>query len=519
MSAAPKLGDLREGIGETDPVLLTISMTAAPAGAAPAGAAPAGAAPAGTAPAMPAAPYPAGDLGYLLHKHPGTVQAFDLPVGRAHVFYPEVSDERCTAALLLEVDPIALVRGKGGRGAHRSFALGQYVNDRPYAASSMLAVAMARVFNTAMTGRCTARPDLAAGAVPLEINVPALPCRGGPALAEKLFTPMGWTVTATAVPADPEVPGWGDSRYVELRLTGVVRLADALHHLYVMLPVLDDSKHYWVGTDEVEKLIRAGAGWLSVHPERELIMARYLAHRRELVTSAVGRLAEIDDLDSDVLDNAVPAESDDAPQRLPTQVEHRHAAVLAGLHSAGASSVVDLGCGEGTLVRAMLSDTAFRRILGVDVSPRALQAAARRLRLDSWSDAQRERVRLIQSSLTYRDDRLAGFDAIVLMEVIEHVDPNRLEALQRNVFSHARPETVIMTTPNVEYNVRYPDLPVGSFRHRDHRFEWTRAQFAEWAGAAATTHGYAVRHLPVGPPDEEVGSPTQMAIFSRAATS
>lgn len=460
----------------------------------------------------------AADLGYLLSKHPDRVQAFDLPVGRAHVFYPEVTDERCTAALLLEVDPIGLVRKSRGnaRGAD-AFSLGQYVNDRPYAASSMLAVAMAKVFSTAMTGRCNLRPDLAAGPIPLEIFVPALPCRGGMSLAHELFEPMGWTVRADPVPADPQVPRWGDSRYVELRLSGEMRLADALHHLYVMLPVLDDAKHYWVGADEVDKLIRAGSGWLPAHPQRELITRRYLAHQPELVHSAVGRLAEIDDTEPEALDEGVPDDdSDEVGSRVRSLAQHRRDVVVAALRSVGVSRVVDLGCGEGSLIRALLSDTSFRQILGVDVSHRALQIAARRLHLDTLPDRQRERIDLIQSSLTYRDDRLAGFDAVVLMEVIEHVDPSRLEALQRSVFVHARPEFVVVTTPNVEYNVRYPDLPAGHFRHRDHRFEWTRVEFAEWADAAAAANGYTVRYLTVGQVDDEVGAPTQMALFTRS---
>ncbi|MET3805743.1 3' terminal RNA ribose 2'-O-methyltransferase Hen1 [Nakamurella sp. UYEF19] len=521
MSATANAGDWSAAIRQTDPVFLTITMTAESrsayldpsfAGPGPSLSSDGPAVAVGIA----AVPAPASDLGYLLHKHPDKVQAFDLPVGRANVFYPEVSDTRCTVALLLEVDPIALVRGKKGSSRQDGFSLGQYVNDRPYAASSMLAVAMARVFNTAMTGRCNLRPDLAAGPVPLEIHVPALPCRGGVALARKLFEPMGWEVTATPIPADPEVPRWGDSRYVDLMLTGNLRLADALHHLYVMLPVLDDSKHYWVGTDEVEKLIRAGAGWLHDHPERELITTRYLAHQRILVRSAVGRLAEIDGVETEVLDNAVPPDDDVvALERTPTLAEQRRVAVVAALRDAGAATVVDLGCGEGSLIREMLPHSNFRKILGVDVSHRALEIAARRLRFESMSDHQRERVELIQSSATYRDDRLTGYDAVVLMEVIEHVDPSRLESLQRTVFAQVRPETVIVTTPNVEYNVRYPDLPAGHFRHRDHRFEWTRAQFRAWGSAAAQANGYQVRYLPVGPDDAALGSPTQLALFTR----
>ncbi|WP_433064852.1 3' terminal RNA ribose 2'-O-methyltransferase Hen1 [Dactylosporangium sp. CS-033363] len=451
---------------------------------------------------------PATDLGFLLHKHPGKVQEFDVTVGRAHVFYPEATDLACTAVLLVEVDPVELVRGRRPGGAE-GFSLAQYVNDRPYAASSMLAVAMSRVFRSAMAGRCAARPELPGRALPLEIHIPALPCAGGPGVAERVFGPLGWQVRATPVPLDPAVPDWGDSRYVDLRLTGELRLADALNHLYVLLPVLDNAKHYWVGIDEVEKLIRAGEGWLGTHPERELITRRYLAHRRELVATAVGRLNELDD--------RAEEEEPDEPRPRPL-AQQRIAAVLDALREAGAARVVDLGCGEGALIRALLADPAFREVLGVDVAHRALEIAARRLRLERMGERQRERVRLVQSSLTYRDERIAGFDAAVLMEVVEHVDPPRLPALERAVFGAARPSTVVVTTPNVEYNGRFEGLQAGAMRHRDHRFEWTRDEFRAWAGGVAAAHGYRVRYAPVGPDDPEVGPPTQMAVFALEAS-
>ena len=426
---------------------------------------------------------PASDLGFLLHKHPGRVQAFDVSVGTAHVFYPQVGDARTTAALLLEVDPVGLVRGRQGPPGE-GFALGQYVNDRPYAASSMLAVAIKEVFRTALTGRCVSHQTLADSALPLELHVPALPCRGGIDLARRVFEPLGWQVAATAAPLDPAMPGWGDSRYLDIRLAGTVRLADALNHLYVLLPVLDDGKHYWVSTDEVDKLVRAGGDWLAGHPEKELITRRYLAHKRELTRDALARLAEVDDLEPEDLDNALDgARIVEAPDHPAPLSEQRRGAVLAAIRAAGARRVGDLGCGEGVLVRDLLADHAIERVVATDVSARALQVAARRLKLDSMSERARERLQIFQSSLTYRDDRLAGLDAAVLMEVIEHIDPARLAALERVVFAHAAPSTVIVTTPNVEYNVRYETLPPGTPRHRDHRFEWTRGQFRDWAGA------------------------------------
>ncbi|MET8615122.1 3' terminal RNA ribose 2'-O-methyltransferase Hen1 [Streptomyces misionensis] len=467
------------------------------------------------------AAHPATDLGYLLHKHPGKAQRFSTSYGTAHVFYPEADDARCTAALLLETDPVALVRrGKGkGRGGAPDAALAQYVNDRPYAASSLLAVALSGVFSSAMRGVCAARPERAAAPLPLRIEVPAVPARGGAPLVRRLFEPLGWTVDAEPVPLDPEFPQWGDSRYVRLVLeSDALTLAEALRHLYVLLPVLDDAKHYWVSADEVDKLLRAGEGWLPGHPEQQLITSRYLSRRWSLTRQArealeLVRLAEADDSEVEEIDNAVGQETETEEKPTPLAVQRREAIVTA-LRARGAARVLDLGCGQGQLVQELLKDVRFTEIVGVDVSVRALTIASRRLRLDRMGERQASRVRLVQGSLAYTDKRLKGYDAAVLSEVIEHLDLPRLPALEYAVFGHARPRTVVVTTPNVEYNVRWETLPAGHVRHGDHRFEWTRAEFRSWAAAVAERHGYEVEFRPVGPDDPEVGPPTQLALFT-----
>ncbi|MET7730726.1 3' terminal RNA ribose 2'-O-methyltransferase Hen1 [Streptomyces sp. NPDC005402] len=463
---------------------------------------------------------PATDLGFLLHKHPEKSQAFSTSYGRAHVLYPEADDQRCTAALLLEVDAVALVRrGKGkGRGGAPDAALAQYVNDRPYAASSLLAVALSAVFTSAMRGVCNARPELPSQPRPLRIEVPALPARGGPALVRALFEPLDWTVTVEPVALDTEFPEWGDSRYVRLELESTqLTVAEALRHLYVLLPVLDDAKHYWVAPDEVDKLLRAGEGWLPAHPEQKLITSRYLSRRWSLTREAMERLelvrlAEADDSEVEEIDNAVEAETETEEKPTPLAVQRREA-ILEALRAAGAARVLDLGCGQGQLVQALLKDPKFTEIVGVDVSVRALTIASRRLKLDRMGERMASRVQLLQGSLAYTDKRLKGYDAAVLSEVIEHLDLPRLPALEYAVFGAARPRTVLVTTPNVEYNVRWESLPAGHVRHGDHRFEWTRAEFRSWASAVAERHGYDVEFMPVGPDDPEVGPPTQMAAF------
>ncbi len=453
---------------------------------------------------------PATDLGFLLHKNPANVRTVDLPFGPAHVLYPEASDERCTAALLVEVDPVSLVRrtkGKGGEAA----SLRQYVNDRPYAASSFLSVAIAKLFGSAMARSGGDHQALADTPLPLEVWIPVVPARGGADLLHRLFDPLGYEVTATPIPLDPTVPAWGDSAYLDVRLAAEVTVADLLTHLYVLLPVLDDDKHYWVGDQEVDKLLRRGEGWLPDHPERDLITRRYLRHQRHLTDDALERL--LDDVEPATTGPADPGEEAvEAPLRLNDQ---RVDAVLAALVATGAHRVLDLGCGDGKLLKALVKERQFTEIVGVDVSHRALETAARRLRLDEQPEHQRDRVRLLQGALTYRDQRLAGFDAAAVVEVIEHLDASRLDAFEQALFGSARPGTVVLTTPNVEHNVRFEALPSGRLRHHDHRFEWTRAELRAWAGGVAERNGYDVTYQGIGPDDPEVGPPTQMAVFTR----
>jgi len=456
---------------------------------------------------------PATDLGYLLYKHPERVQEFELNFGHAHVFYPEANIDRCTAALMLDVDPIKLVRNRKNP-AGSGFSLQQYVNDRPYVASSFLSVAIAKVFGSALQGKCKERPQLVDISLPLQVKIAVLPCRGGERFLRRLFEPLGYQVSAQRQTLDEQFPEWGDSIYFTVELQNKICLRDLLVHLYVLIPVLDDDKHYWVGDDEVIKLLRYGEGWLADHPERESITERYLKHQSRLTRAALAQLTEEDNPDPDATDESYNEEESavESPIRLQQQ---RLDTVLTVLRECGASRVLDLGCGEGKLLRLLLKDKRFTEIVGMDVSYRSLEIAAQRLRLDELPDKERQRIKLIQGSLMYRDKRLSGYDAAAVIEVIEHLDRSRLEIFERVLFEFARPGTVIITTPNHEYNVKWPNLPAGKLRHRDHRFEWTRAEFQDWANQVAQKHNYTVRFLPIGPQDEAVGSPTQIGVFTQ----
>ncbi|MCY2932357.1 MAG: 3' terminal RNA ribose 2'-O-methyltransferase Hen1 [Planctomycetota bacterium] len=458
---------------------------------------------------------PATDLGYLLHKNPAKCQTFDGSFGKVHVFYPEATTDRCTVAMLLDVDPVDMVRGRAG--ARSGGLMDQYVNDRPYVASSFLSVAIAQVFGTALQGRCKDRPDLAATPIPLEATICVLPCRGGEEFLRRLFEPLGYAVTARGTELDETFPQWGPSPYFTVTLAQTTTLAQLLTHLYVLVPVLDNGKHYYVGDAEVEKLLAKGGDWLSGHPERETIVRRYLKYRPSLARDALTRLAEEDQLpgiEAQEADEAEPPAADPAEEFVSLN-EQRLGAVLAALRASGAKRVLDLGCGEGNLIRELLKDRQFEQIVGLDVSIRSLEIATDRLRLDRLPAHQKDRVKLLHGSLMYRDKRLEGFDAAAVVEVIEHLDPPRLAAFERVLFQCARPGAIVLTTVNRDYNALFESLPAGAFRHKDHRFEWTRSEFQAWAQAVAGRFGYSVRFLPIGPEDPKLGPPTQMGVFAR----
>lgn len=465
-------------------------------------------------------------LSFLLHKHPDKLQQVELSVGAAYIFYPECEKEKVTAALLLDIDPIGMVRN-AKNFAGKDFLLGQYVNDRPYVASSFVSSAISKAFSSAMNGSCKEHPEFIDMPLALTAKISVLPApRGGELLIKRLFEPLGYTVEAERHLLDTQFSEWGYGKYFTLTLKNTLALKDLLSHLYVLIPVLDNEKHYFITQNEVEKLLQKGKGWLEQHPEREIIVSRYLINLKSLVRSAFEVLQAVED-------GIIPDTDNEAEQDELTKIEDTAAAhtqlqkvkkerlhdirlklVAEKLKQSGAASVIDLGCGDGKLLRLLLKEKQFTRIAGTDVSYSELEKSQDKLHWNEMPEKQRERLSLFQSSLTYRDKRFSGFDAAAVVEVIEHLDPNRLPALEKSLFTYAKPQTIVLTTPNREYNVRYENLSAGKVRHSDHRFEWTRSEFEAWAERVARENNYTVAFFPVGEEEENIGAPSQMAVFT-----
>ncbi len=312
-------------------------------------------------------------------------------------------------------------------------------------------------------------------------------------------------------------PDGSRSRYVDLRLSGYGKLAALLNQLYVLVPVLDDDKHYWVGDDEVRKLLDKGAGWLDAHPLKDLIVRRYLVHRRTLARSALARLAP--EAAEEEADTEAPASRRGASEialEAPIRLHDiRLDSVVSLLRDASVASVADLGCGEGKLLSRLVKEPWAKRIFGVDAAARDLDFAAKRLKMGVPGGPRDGRVTLLHGALTYRDRRWAEAEAAALVEVIEHLDPERLPALERVVFGDAKLKVIVVTTPNADYNVLFTNLAPGTLRHADHRFEWTREQFRGWAARIEERFGYVATFEDIGPVHETFGAPTQSVVFTR----
>ncbi len=454
----------------------------------------------------------ANELGYLFNKHPNRPQAYDLPFGRGYVFFPVCNSSECTIALVLGMDPVGLVRKHSTRGG--SMPLAQYVNDRPYVCSSFMSVALAKIFPQALNGKCSLRPELAGKKFGLEARLVLLRSRGGEGLVRRLFEPLGYSVEVKGSVLDERFPEWGSSNYYDVTLRGSFTVRELLVHAHVLVPVLDNQKHYYIDEAEIGKLLRRGEGWLSSHPEKGFIATRYLKHKTSYAREALSRLEDEGEVRG--ADGEAEEKTDEyVCEREMSLNDERYMTVLSVLKAEGARSVIDLGCGDCRFLSRLIAEKQFEKIAGMDVSIRSLEIGKERLHFDDLPPAQRERIALFQGSLTYRDTRICGFDAVSVIEVIEHLDAGRLAAFERIVFGTSHAKTIVITTPNKEYNRVWEGLSEDSLRHPDHRFEWTRKEFENWASRVANEWGYDVRFVRIGTVHPEWGSPSQAAVFGK----
>ncbi|MGA1871931.1 MAG: 3' terminal RNA ribose 2'-O-methyltransferase Hen1 [bacterium] len=454
----------------------------------------------------------ANELGYLFNKHPNRPQGYNLPFGKAYVFYPVCSENECSISLMLDIDPIGLVRRKSKNAG--MMPLEQYVNDRPYVCSSFMSVAISNIYGQTINGKCNLRPDLIEKTFDVEVNLSILPCRGGEDLLKRLFEPLGYIVEFDQYELDEKFKDWGMSAYFKVKLIHSIMIKELLTHLYVLIPVLDNQKHYYVDKAEIDKLLKKGKGWLESHPDKEFIVRRYLKYKTSYTYEALKRLIDLNPSDHEEIESENENREICIEQQLKLN-DQRYGAILSILKAENAKTVIDLGCGDGKFLRTIIGESQFSKIAGMDVSIRSLEIAKERLKLEDLPKIKQEKIMLFQGSLLYRDKRISGYDAVTVVEVIEHLDQSRLKIFERVVFEFSGARTIIISTPNREYNVLWEGFNENKFRHNDHRFEWTRAEFQEWSQVISKKYGYSVRFVSIGPNNPEYGSPTQAAVFVR----
>lgn len=435
------------------------------------------------------------DLGFVLQKHPESVFRSEVSFGRVTGFYPRADADGCEFALVVEVDHVERVRGVSWDAGSAG-----YIDPHPYAASSYLATAIPAALRSALNGKPARGPDEAAAARMAglaardwDLAVRVCPVPASERAVAELFGPVGFEVETKALRSGHPMA----SPMLDVVLRGKMPVSRALSALYVLLPVTDGKKHYFYTEQEAEKLLSKGEGWLAVHPRREAIVQRYLGRSRQIAAAASERLGN------------APKAGEVQPEKVPGpwSGSHalRHEAILRILGERGSRRIVDLGCSEGSLLEMICSMPLVEEAVGVDPSLSDLERAGKRCG---------PKGRVLQGSAIYVDSRLRGFDTVVMCEMIEHVDPSRVELVERAVFGTMRPDTVILTTPNRSFNEAF-GLPPGSFRHQDHRFEWTSTECSGWARRVAAQFGYSVEVTGVGGDHPEHGSISTLCVFTK----
>ena len=435
------------------------------------------------------------DLSWLLHKRPDRFQKFDLGYGNAFIFFPEYARDRCTACLLLEIRSDSLnelCKAKDGEF--------QYVNSRQYLSSSLLSAAIGRAFSSALKGVCQDKPSLVDKSYDIEIRISSFSCRINPDFIERILAPLGYGIEWEELQKEEDYLDGGFS-YGDLHLRIHATLQNVLSHLYILFPVFDRQTHVWLGETQLQKFIRHSQKWLGEHPEKRLIINEYFGPAADLRY----RMLEL----FGALRN-----QDDNPQYASLNYA-RQSAIDGVLAASGAKSVIDLGCGNASLLSYLHEKDTYEKLAGMDVSAKNIESA--RKKLGSSFLHTRATPDLFIGSLTYSDKRIFGYDAAILSEVIEHFETERMDSIMRIILSEARPKLFVMTTPNKTYNHEFPFLEPGAFRHPDHRHEFDKNEFSEFCERYASMFDYDFEMSHIGEELSEVGAPTLMGIFKKCS--
>jgi 3'' terminal RNA ribose 2''-O-methyltransferase Hen1 len=443
------------------------------------------------------------DLGYMLFKNPNRPQSVKLTTGSAYVYYPKVSDEETTIALLLDINSLDLAKGEKGKDVQPQ-SLFDYVNDRPYVASSFLATAMNKVFGTAISGRGDEYQELVDSKLNLSATIHMFPCPVDKERINKVFEPLGYEVNYETFLLDNKFPEWGDSKYVNLTVSGNVVLRDLLKQIILLIPVFDKFKHYDVSNqDELNKLLKLGDGWLSDHPEKDFIVNRYLQFKKGLVNKAQEHLkSDVDEIEESI-DKAVTEKE----ESLNTT---RFNSVINELIKIEAKSVLDIGCSNGKLLEAIRDKMPNIKLAGIDVHLKAVSIADK---MANKKDL--DKIDFFQSSILYKDKRFKGYDAVTAIEVMEHIDEFKLYLFEKVLFGYINPRVAILTTPNKDYNENYDNINNKGLRHFDHRFEFTKREFESWVTKICSKYGYIYFFKSIGKADEKDQQPTLMVTFMK----
>lgn len=439
-------------------------------------------------------------ISYLLSKNPSNLYDRDEKGSRVRLVYTAFTEEETELLIYVTPDPVELVRN-----SPNTFDITQYINDREFAVSSLFCSYIKSALATALNGKpkddfikwVDYKFDLILGFGPVASDLPD-------AVIESIFTPIGYEVKIERGITDYsfKLKSRSSARYINL--TGRQTLQNAIRHLFILIPVLDNYKHYYMDKSEVDKLERYGTGWLDDHPMRDLIIKRALKFK-ELISEVASPKKE-DLLQGD----SEPVEESEIKVRLNEQRYQTIVDIVTKLPQK--ETVVDFGSGEGKLSVRLGFIPGVKEVLAVEPSQVSQLRAIRKIDKVRSSEGFVAPTQ-VWGSLFYFDTRLCDKDVMILSEVIEHIDEYRLAPIIETVFAQYSPKTLIINTPNYEYNVVFEMKD--NLRHSDHRFEWTREQFSLWCKELGARYNYSVNIGGIGEEDTDHGFPTQIAIFSK----